>query len=54
MAEGAVRKLEGLGAIDNTYIVYTIDNRFQVGQHRLRPGKYCPYEDVYISLLICG
>ncbi|KAF5005111.1 hypothetical protein FDECE_8431 [Fusarium decemcellulare] len=55
MIEVLVQKLEEHGVLDNTYIVFTTDNGFHVGQHRLQPGKYCPFEeDVRIPLLIRG
>lgn len=50
-----IQKLEDHGILDNTYIVYTSDNGFHIGNHRLLPGKRCPYEeDINIPLLIRG
>jgi arylsulfatase A-like enzyme len=55
MVEALVKKLEAQGILDNTYIIYTSDNGFHIGQHRLQPGKYCPYEeDINVPLLIRG
>lgn len=55
MVEAVVMKLEEQDMLDNTYIVYTTDNGFHVGQHRLQPGKYCPFEeDIHIPLIIRG
>lgn len=55
MIEAIVLKLEEHDIIDNTYIVFTTDNGFHVGQHRLEPGKYCPFEeDVHVPLFIRG
>ncbi|KAF2258996.1 arylsulfatase-like protein [Lojkania enalia] len=55
LVEALVDKLDRLGMLDNTYIVYTTDNGFHVGQHRLQPGKYCPFEeDVHIPLAVRG
>ncbi|KAI1339645.1 arylsulfatase precursor [Xylariaceae sp. FL0016] len=31
----------------NTYVIYTSDNGFHIGQHRLGPGKTCPIEEDY-------
>ena len=50
-----VRTLEATGQIDNTYIVFTSDNGFHMGQHRLKSGKYTPYEtDVHMPLFVRG
>ncbi|HET9209127.1 MAG TPA: sulfatase, partial [Thermoanaerobaculia bacterium] len=50
-----VRTLEAAGQLDNTYIFFTSDNGFHMGQHRLKPGKYTPYEtDVHMPLLVRG
>lgn len=55
MIEAIVQKLEEHGMLDHTYIVFTTDNGFHVGQHRLEPGKFCPFEeDVHIPLFIRG
>lgn len=41
--------------LDNTYIIYTSDNGFHISQHRLMPGKRCPYEeDVNVPMIIRG
>ncbi|KEF57018.1 arylsulfatase [Exophiala aquamarina CBS 119918] len=50
-----VDKLTQLGMLDNTYIIYTTDNGFHIGHHRLPPGKTCAFEeDVNIPFLIRG
>ncbi len=50
-----VRTLEAAGQLDNTYIVFTSDNGFHMGQHRLKAGKYTPYEtDVHMPLFVRG
>lgn len=52
---GLVKALQETGALANTYIVFTSDNGFHMGQHRLEPGKYTAYEtDVHVPLLIRG
>lgn len=39
----------------NTYILYTSDNGYHIGQHRLPPGKTCNIdEDINIPLVIRG
>ncbi|CAI6258482.1 unnamed protein product [Periconia digitata] len=48
-------KLEEHNLLDNTYVIYTTDNGFHMGQHRLDPGKACPYEeDVNVPMFIRG
>jgi len=50
-----VETLEETGQLDNTYLVFTSDNGFHMGQHRLEPAKYTPYEpDVHVPLLVRG
>ena len=50
-----IQKLKDHGILDNTYIIFTSDNGFHIGNHRLLPGKRCPYEeDINIPLLIRG
>jgi arylsulfatase A-like enzyme len=50
-----VRTLETTGQLANTYIVFTSDNGFHMGQHRLKAGKYTPYEtDVHMPLFVRG
>lgn len=48
-------KLEELDLLDNTYVIYTSDNGFHMGQHRQDPGKSCAYEeDVNVPMFIRG
>ncbi|KAJ5114357.1 alkaline-phosphatase-like protein [Penicillium alfredii] len=55
MVENTVAKLKEHNMLDNTYIIYTSDNGFHISQHRLTPGKRCPYEeDVNVPLVIRG
>ena len=55
MVASLVQRLEHHGLLNNTYIIYTSDNGFHIGNHRLLPGKRCPYEeDINIPLLIRG
>ena len=55
LVDEVVSRLEGLGILDSTYIVYTSDNGYHIGQHRLRPGKECGFdEDINIPLIIRG
>lgn len=50
-----VATLERTGQLDNTYIIFTSDNGFHMGQHRLGAAKYTPYEeDVHVPLVVRG
>ena len=50
-----VEALEETGRLDNTYVVYTSDNGFHMGQHRLFIGKTTAYEeDIRVPLAIRG
>lgn len=47
--------LDQYDILDNTYIIYSSDNGYHIGQHRLPPGKECGYEeDVNVPLIIRG
>lgn len=53
--DSLVSRLEESGQLDNTYIIYTSDNGFHIGQHRLPPGKTCGFEeDIRVPLFIRG
>jgi N-acetylglucosamine-6-sulfatase len=55
MVEGVVRTLEETGELDNTYIVYTSDNGFHLGEHRMFIGKTTAYEeDIHVPFAIRG
>jgi N-acetylglucosamine-6-sulfatase len=50
-----VGALHDSGELDNTYIVFTSDNGFHLGQHRLGAGKWTPYEeDIRVPLIVRG
>lgn len=53
--DGVVRRLTGYGILDNTYIFYSSDNGYHIGQHRLQPGKECGFEeDINVPLIVRG
>ncbi|GAD92379.1 hypothetical protein AN8341.2 [Paecilomyces variotii No. 5] len=55
LVDGVVKRLEASGKLDNTYMVYTSDNGYHIGQHRLQPGKECGFEeDIRVPLFIRG
>lgn len=55
MVEALINKLSDLGVLNDTYIFYSTDNGYHIGQHRLQPSKQCQYrEDVNIPLIVRG
>ena len=55
MVGDLIKALHDSGELDNTYIVFTSDNGFHLGQHRLGAGKWTPYEeDIRIPLVVSG
>ncbi len=53
--EAIVSALRSAGQLDNTYIVYTSDNGWHMGEHRLHAGKNTAYEeDIRLPLVIRG
>jgi arylsulfatase A-like enzyme len=50
-----MRVLRETGELDNTYVVFTSDNGYFLGEHRMRQGKILPYEpSLRVPLLIRG
>lgn len=55
LVAGLVRRLERLGALEQTYLVFTSDNGWHQGEHRIRAGKARPYEEsIAVPLLVRG
>jgi arylsulfatase A-like enzyme len=53
--KGIIDELGGLGRLRNTYVVFTSDNGFFFGQHRLVGGKFLAYEPAtHLPLIIRG
>jgi N-acetylglucosamine-6-sulfatase len=50
-----IESLRNSGELDNTYVFFTSDNGFHLGQHRLGAGKWTPYEeDIRVPLVVRG
>jgi N-acetylglucosamine-6-sulfatase len=55
MLEGLIDTLRKGGELDETYIFFTSDNGFHMGQHRLPEGKWTAYEeDIRVPLIVRG
>ena len=53
--ERIVGALAASGKLENTYIFFTSDNGYHLGEHRLPRGKGTPYEeDIRVPLLVRG
>ncbi|KAI5275414.1 Arylsulphatase [Aureobasidium subglaciale] len=55
MVDGLFDRMESLDLLENTYIFYSSDNGFHIGNHRMQPGKSTGCEeDINIPLIIRG
>jgi arylsulfatase A-like enzyme len=55
MVASLVATLSSTGVLSNTYFVFTSDNGYHLGQHRLPAGKYTNYEeDLRVPLVVRG
>ena len=55
MIESIIHALGANGLLDNTYIFFTSDNGFHLGNHRQLTGKVAPYEEeIRVSLIVRG
>ncbi|KAJ3543027.1 hypothetical protein NM208_g3795 [Fusarium decemcellulare] len=50
-----LKLLEEKGELNNTYVIYTSDNGYHLGQHRMAVGKATPYaEDTNLPFVVRG
>jgi N-acetylglucosamine-6-sulfatase len=55
LVEGVASKLQSSGQLSNTYIAFTSDNGYHLGEHRIPKSKGRPYEeDIHVPLLVRG
>jgi arylsulfatase A-like enzyme len=55
MVKDIVDALEQTGQLENTYIIFTSDNGFHMGEHGLPSGKGMPYEeDIHVPFVVRG
>ena len=55
MVENIVTTLESTRQLDTTYIFFTSDNGFHLGQHRMPSGKRTAFEeDIHLPLVVRG
>ena len=55
MVANLVDTLKAQGKMRNTYIFFTSDNGYHLGQHRMTQGKRTPYEeDIKVPLMVRG
>jgi N-acetylglucosamine-6-sulfatase len=55
MVESIVATLRDTSQLDDTYVIYSSDNGFHMGQHRLIAGKDTPYDvDIRVPMVMRG
>jgi arylsulfatase A-like enzyme len=48
-------ELAGAGVADNTYLVFSSDNGYHLGEYRLNPGKMTAFDtDIRVPLVVAG
>ncbi len=55
MVGAIVATLRSVGALSNTYLVFSSDNGYHMGEHRLAPGKLTAFDtDIKVPLVVVG
>ncbi|KAL4981031.1 alkaline-phosphatase-like protein [Aspergillus desertorum] len=55
MIDRLISRLDEAGVLDNTYIFFSTDNGYHLGQRAFRPGKNCGYKtDINVPLIVRG
>ncbi|KAL2869439.1 Six-hairpin glycosidase-like protein [Aspergillus lucknowensis] len=55
LVDKLITRLEDAGQLENTYVIYSSDNGFHIGHHRLPPGKTTSYEeDIRVPFFVRG
>ncbi|KAL4783906.1 Six-hairpin glycosidase-like protein [Aspergillus varians] len=55
MVDKLLTRLEHSGQLNSTYVIYSSDNGFHIGHHRLPPGKSTSYEeDIRVPFFMRG
>lgn len=55
MVAGVIDALASTGILTNTYVIFTSDNGYHMGQHRFPAGKYTNYEeDLRVPFIVRG
>ncbi|RAL10658.1 sulfatase family protein [Aspergillus homomorphus CBS 101889] len=55
LVEAVILELQQQDLLRNTFVFFTADNGYHIGQHRMVPGKGCPYEeDINIPMIVRG
>ena len=55
MIDELMHRLDKASIMDNTYVIFSTDNGYSIGQHRRQPGKQCAFEeDINIPLIVRG
>lgn len=55
MIDSLMTRLSEANLLDSTYIFYSTDNGYSIGQHRRQPGKQCAFEeDINIPFIVRG
>ena len=55
MLGDVLSEIDAQGELENTYVFFTSDNGYHLGQHRFHQGKETPYEeDVAVPMIVSG